>query len=79
MTKLEFKQFLNNYKNVNEIVKKIAEEKCGGWEYMDFHISGGRIVASTWLGEDGPYEEVIKEIDVTKEVLAELIPDDLIF
>lgn len=77
MTKLEFKQFLKSYKQVNEIAKKIVYDKYDGWDYLNFHISNGRILVEIWSGEDMP--NTMQKRDITKEVLAELMPDDLIF
>lgn len=80
MTKLEFKQFLGSYKQVNEIAKKIVYDKYDGWDYLSFHISNGRIFAEIWSGEDvHNMPDAIQERDITKEILAELMPDDLIF
>lgn len=89
MTHIEFKQFLNGYKTVSEIVKKVIENmqneiipeenSLKGWSFQSFHISKGHIIANLWSGEYGPMEEVTRSVDITKEVVSELMPDDLIF
>lgn len=86
MRRCEFKLFLNDYKKfkdfVIEIANKKAQEESSGWDCVDFTISGGKIWAKMWSGEDGSamgYDEVFREVDITKEVLADLMPDDLVF
>lgn len=86
MTKGEFKSFLNDYKKFKDFIMETAnkkvQEESSGWDCVDFTISGGKIWAKMWSGEDGGtmgYEEVFREIDITKEVLAELMPDDFVF
>lgn len=77
MTKSEFKHCLSENKKLNGLVRKIAEEKFQGWDYLYFHVQNGKIWATIWSGEDIP--EALQEKDVTKEVLAELMPDDFVF
>lgn len=84
MRKSEFKLFLNDYKNFKDFIKEIANkhEEANGWDCVDFSISNGKIWAKMWSGEDGSgmsYDEVFREIDITKDVLADLMPDDLVF
>lgn len=82
MTKSEFKLSLNNYKTLKDFIMKIANERDDGWDCIDFSIQNGKIWAKLWSGEDGSamdYDEVFKEEDITKKVLAELMPDDLVF
>jgi hypothetical protein len=82
MTKSEFKSALNNYKTLKDFIINIANKKGDGWDCVDFSIQSGKIWAKMWSGEDGSMmgeEEVFQEKDITKEVLAELMPDDLIF
>lgn len=82
MTKSEFKSALNNYKNLKDFIINIALKRADGWDCVDFSIQGGKIWAKMWSGEDGSMmgeDEVFQEKDITKEVLAELMPDDLIF
>ena len=82
MTKIEFKQFLGNYKTLNEIIKEIINKEyaSGGWDYMNFHISNGRILASIWSGEDAEMmPDAIRQVDITKQVVEALMPDDLVF
>lgn len=80
MRRIEFKKFLETYKEVKEIIEPIALKKMDGWDFLDFHIASGRILATMWSGED-VYDipDAIQEVDVTKEVISELMPDDLLF
>ena len=80
MRRIEFKKFLETYKEVKEIIEPIALKKMSGWDFLNFHIAGGRILATMWSGEDAyDIPDAIQEVDVTKEVISELIPDALIF
>ena len=80
MRRIEFKKFLETYKEVKEIIKPIALKKMSGGDFLNFHIAGGRILATMWSGEDAyDIPDAIQEVDVTKEVISELMPDDLIF
>mgnify|MGYP003478924830 CR=1 FL=1 len=82
MTKNEFRLSLNNYKTLKDFIINIANKIAEGWDCVDFSIQGGKIWAKMWSGEDGSMmgeDEVFQEKDITKEVLAELMPDDLIF
>ena len=80
MRKGEFRYFLDGYKKVNEIAKKIIEEKFKDWDYMSFSIKDGKIWATIWSGEDASdIPDALQDRDITKEVLAGLMPDDLIF
>ena len=80
MRRIEFKKFLETYKEVKEIIEPIALKKMSGWDFLNFHIAGVRILATMWSGEDAyDIPDAIQEVDVTKEVISELMPDDLIF
>ena len=80
MTKSEFKHCLGENKKLSDLVRKVAEEKFQGWDCLNFHIQNGKIWATIWSGEDASdIPDALQEKDVTKEVLAELMPDDLIF
>lgn len=82
MTKSEFKLSLNNYKTLKDFIFKIANREAGCRDCVDFSIQGGKIWAKIWSGEDGSAMgegEVFQEKDITKEVLAELMPDDFVF
>ncbi len=80
MTRTEFRQFLGSYKSINEIMKNIVDKDRDHWKYMNFHISNGRILASIWSGEDAEMKpDAIRQIDITKQVVEALIPDELIF
>lgn len=68
MKKSEFKICLNENKKLNDLVKKVAEKKFG-WKCSYFFVCDGKIWAA----------DATQKRDVTKEVLAELMPDDLIF
>ena len=70
MTKLEFKVNINNYKNLNSLIKEIFQKKYPEEEFVYFYIFDGKIKV---------YTESEMNFDLTKEVLAELMPDDLIF
>lgn len=82
MTKSEFKLSLNNYKTLKDFIFEIANREAGDWDCVDFSIQGGKIWAKMWSGEDGSAmgeDEVFQEKDITKEVLAELMPDNFVF
>lgn len=80
MTRTEFRQFLGSYKSINEIMKNIVDKDNDHWKYMNFHISNGRILASICSGEDAEKKpDTIRQIDITKQVVEALIPDELIF
>jgi len=70
MTKLEFKVNINNYKNLNSLIKEIFQKKYPEEEFVYFYIFDGKIKV---------YTESEMNFDLTKEVLADLMPDDLIF
>lgn len=72
MTHIEFKQFLTQYKSLSDIVKKIFEQKNSNENFGGFTIVDGKIMLII-----NNYETYME--DITKEVYAELIPDDLIF
>lgn len=80
MKRNEFKDFLKSYKEVLEIVRPIVEKSYPGWDCLYFHISNGKVLATIWSGEDArDIPDALRDVDVTKEVLAELLPSDLIF
>lgn len=82
MKKSEFKLYLNNYKTLKDFFFEVANKREDGWDCVDFSIWNGKILAKLWSGEDGSKmgeDEVFKEEDITKKVLAELVPDDLVF
>lgn len=80
MKRNEFKDFIKSYKEVLEIVRGIASKKRPDFDCLNFNISNGKVWAVLWSGEDAhDIPDAIQEVDVTKEVLAELLPSDLIF
>lgn len=72
MTHIKFKQFLTQYKSLNNIVRKIFEQKHSNERFGGFTIIDGKIMLIT-----NNYETYME--DITKEVYAELMPDDFIF
>lgn len=74
MTHIEFKQFLTQYKSLSNIVRSVFEKKRKDNEaFGGFTIVDGKIMLIIYY----VYETYME--DITKEVYAELIPDDLIF
>lgn len=73
MTHIEFKQFLTQYKSLSSIVRKIFEQK----EHSTGAFGGFTIVDGKIMLIINNYETYME--DITKEVYAELISDDLIF
>ena len=70
MTKLEFKKFLNDYKEVNEIgIEGMPPIR----DYLGICISGGRIFLIT------ENVGIIQKTDITEKVLNKLMPDNFIF
>lgn len=78
MTRTEFKNFLINYKKVNEAAKEIIIKKypflIEEREDLGIFISHGKVFFLTNTLEDG-----MIDFDITKEVMAELMPDDFVF
>lgn len=70
MTKLEFRNFLNNYKRFTEECKSIFKKEFPDEKFYTLYIKEGRIKVIA---------EFEREFDITNFVISGLIPDDLIF
>ena len=70
MTKIEFKVSLSNYKKLNDLVKEIFIKKYPNEKINFFYIKDGKMLVLT---------ESEMNFDITKDVLAELMPDNFIF
>lgn len=64
MYRLEFKQALNNYKNLSNLIKEVLKK-----DFDYFYIKDGKI------------KVVINNetLEITNNVLQEVIPDELVF
>jgi hypothetical protein len=64
MYRLEFKQALNNYKNLSNLIKEVFKK-----DFDYFYIKDGKI------------KVVINNetLEITNNVLQEVIPDELVF
>lgn len=70
MTKLEFRNFLYNYKQLIEECKNIFKKEFPDEKFCTLYIKEGRIKVIA---------EFEREFDITNFVISGLIPDDLIF
>lgn len=70
MRKSEFKLFLNDYKNFKDFISNLFKEKFPEEELDTFYIRDGKIIVLA---------KSEMNFDITKDVLADLMPDDLIF
>ena len=70
MRKLEFKLFLNDYKNFKDFISNLFKEKFPEEEFDTFYIKDGKIIVLA---------KSEMNFDITKEILADLMPDDLVF
>ena len=70
MKKCEFKLFLNDYKNFKDFISNLFKEKFPEEELDTFYIRDGKIIVLT---------KSEMNFDITKEVLADLMPDNLVF
>jgi len=70
MTKLEFRNFLNSYKQFSEECKSIFKKEFPDEKFCTLYIKEGRIKVAALFE---------KEFDITNLVISSLIPDDLIF
>ena len=70
MTKLEFRNFLNSYKQFTENCKEVFKKEYPAENFSIFYIKDGRIKAES---------ESEMNFDITQNVLSDLIPDDFVF
>ena len=70
MTKLEFRNFLNSYKQFTENCKEVFKKEYSAENFNILYIKDGRIKVES---------ESEMDFDITKNVLSDLIPDDLVF
>lgn len=73
MRKYEVKQFIEKYKEANEIAKQIWEKFNTNDKFHSILIENGKIMI---LYDDGFY---LHCEDITKEFIEEVLPDNLIF
>jgi len=70
MTKNEFKIFLSRYKEFSDLSKEIFKKEYPEEEILCLYIKDRKIMIET---------ESKMNFDITKLVLSELLPDDLVF
>lgn len=70
MTKLEFRNFLNSYKQFTENCKEVFKKEYPEENFNILYIKDGRIKVES---------ESELDFDITQNVLSDLIPDDLVF
>ena len=70
MTKLEFRNFLNSYKQFTENCKEVFKREYPEESFNILYIKDGRIKVET---------ESEMSFDITQNVLSDLIPDDFVF
>lgn len=70
MTKLEFRNFLNSYKQFTENCKEVFKKEYPTENFNILYIKDGRIKVES---------ESEMNFDITQNVLSDLIPDDLVF
>ena len=70
MTKLEFRNFLNSYKQFTENCKEVFKKEYPEENFNILYIKDGRIKVES---------ESEMDFDITQNVLSDLIPDDLVF
>ena len=70
MTKLEFRNFLNSYKQFTENCKEAFKKEYPAENFNILYIKDGRIKVES---------ESEMNFDITQNVLSDLIPDDFVF
>ena len=70
MTKLEFRNFLNSYKQFTENCKEVFKKEYPEENFNILYIKDGRIKVES---------ENKMNFDITKNVLSDLMPDDFVF
>ena len=70
MTKLEFRNFLNSYKQFTENCKEVFKKEYPEENFNILYIKDGRIKVES---------ESELDFDITKNVLSDLMPDDFVF
>lgn len=70
MTKLEFRNFLNSYKQFAENCKEVFKREYPEENFNILYIKDGRIKVES---------ESEMNFDITQNVLSDLIPDDFVF
>ena len=70
MTKLEFRNFLNSYKQFTENCKEVFKKEYPEENFNILYIKDGRIKVES---------ESELDFDITQNVLSDLMPDDFVF
>lgn len=70
MTKLEFRNFLNSYKQFTDNCKEVFKREYPEENFNILYIKDGRIKVES---------ESKMNFDITQNVLSDLIPDDFVF
>lgn len=70
MTKLEFRNFLNSYKQFTENCKEVFKREYPEENFNILYIKDGRIKVES---------ESEMNFDITQNILSDLIPDDFVF
>lgn len=70
MTKLEFRNFLNSYKQFTENCKEVFKREYPEENFNILYIKDGRIKVES---------ESEMKFDITQNILSDLMPDDFVF
>lgn len=70
MTKLEFRNFLNSYKQFTENCKEVFKREYPEENFNILYIKDGRIKVES---------ESEMNFDITQNILLDLMPDDFVF
>ena len=70
MTKLEFRNFLNSYKQFTENCKEVFKREYPEESFNILYIKDGRIKVES---------ESEMKFDITQNILSDLMPDDFVF
>ena len=70
MTKLEFRNFLNSYKQFTENCKEVFKREYPEENFNILYIKDGRIKVES---------ESKMNFDITQNILLDLMPDDFVF
>lgn len=70
MTKLEFRNFLNSYKQFTENCKEVFKREYPEENFNILYIKDGRIKVES---------ESEMSFDITQNILSDLMPDDFVF
>ena len=70
MTKLEFRNFLNSYKQFTENCKEVFKREYPEENFNILYIKDGRIKVES---------ESKMNFDITQNILSDLMPDDFVF